>query len=397
MAWLRLDIPLMSEIDLLPVDMLKEQLKEADQRFPTLTLAMPMAKAGRDSLGNPTRLKHNLQDIERFAEEKNFNLPKNFLEPLQGLLDNYDFWQHQRHGLGIVLNEDSLVVGGLPYEPDEYWAFDRTMRILPFLPLFEQALDAYVLLLAKGHVALYRLHNEQFEKVDVPGMPTSLSEAMKFRENIDNLQVRSQSPTPQVDDPKFYGPGGDEEHQERKIKEFFDRVDAAVCKKINSSNLPLILACLPEHHGRYEKANRYAHLAKSFVDGNPDAKKPAQLAEEAREILRQMRKERLDQIGQQINQEIARGGRGEQDPQQLALDAHFGRVEVCVVDPHFRQNAEIDPEENHVKLLNGEVKAEATDLADYIARETIRNSGHVIAADPHDIPGTRPFAGLLRY
>ncbi|MDP0501703.1 MAG: hypothetical protein Q7P63_16540 [Verrucomicrobiota bacterium JB022] len=387
----------MSEIELLPVELLKEQIKDPETRFPTLTLAMPMAKAGRDTLGNPARLKHNLQQIKRFAEEKELDLPKGYFEPLDGLVDNYDFWQHQRAGLGIVLNGESLIIGGLPYEPQEFWAFDRSMRVMPFLPLFERSLDAYVLQLSKGHVVLYRLHNEQFEEVEVPDMPESLSEASKFREHQDNLQARAASSRPATEDPRFYGPGGEEEHQERKIKEFFDRVDVAVRKRINPDNLPLIVACLSEHHGVYQKANRYHQLVDSFIDGNPDARKPTELAEAAREILRRERQQRVERLGEQINQELAKQGRGEQDPKKLALDAHFGRVEACLIDPSYQRSAEIDAEANKVKLLNGEVKADATDIADFIAKETLRNSGHVFVTDPSNVPGTRPFAALLRY
>lgn len=384
----------MRELDLLPLDELRPLLEADTDRGPVLTIALPMAEADRDTLGNPTRLKHQLQALQREAGER---LPAGFLKPLEVLGDDYAFWQGQGPGLALVLTRERLIAGSLPYTPEPAHHLGDSLYVVPFLPLFQAAREGWVLKLSKGHVALYRLGRGRFEHVEVPDMPTSFGEAMRGREYADNLNQHPQTSRPAVDAQRVFGSGSDEEHRERRIKEFFDRVDDAVCRVINREPLPLILACLPEHFGRYTQANGYPHLEKAFIEGNPEVRSEAELADAAREILQSRREARREEVHQWIQQELGRQGRASDAAEDIALAAHFGRVEAVLVDPRQRQRISVAPSANRAKLHNGHAPADAYDLVDYIARETLRNRGEVHPVAPDALPKGQAVAALLRY
>jgi peptide subunit release factor 1 (eRF1) len=76
--------------------------------------------------------------------------------------------------------------------------------------------------------------------------------------------------------------------------------------------------------------------------------------------------------------------------------AKYGRVDTLFVPLGIQQWGRFDVDNNQV-LLEEEPSLENEDLLDFVASQTILNSGQVYALQPEELPGKGDLAAILRY
>src|SRR5690606_35999354 len=86
-----------------------------------VSLYLPTETAGKETLTNPTRLRHLLRHArQRLIEAKvDAREADRVLRPAEDLVADYPFWQHQEAGLGLLLGPGGMTAYKIPYPVQE--------------------------------------------------------------------------------------------------------------------------------------------------------------------------------------------------------------------------------------------------------------------------------------
>jgi hypothetical protein len=89
-----------------------EQLKALAQQTssPGISIFLPTHRAGQDAQQDPIRFKNLLREAEKQFLDNGMG-PREvsaLLQPAQALLDDSNFWNHQREGLAVFMAADDF-------------------------------------------------------------------------------------------------------------------------------------------------------------------------------------------------------------------------------------------------------------------------------------------------
>jgi hypothetical protein len=131
------------------------------------------------------------------------------------------------------------------------------------------------------------------------------------------------------------------------------------------------------------------------IDGNPDAKTDAELADASRLVLDELYAAELSELRARY-EERAPQGRASDDLAAIARAATFGAVDTAFVDIDESMPGFIDEADGALALDDSEDAANYG-VVDEIARRVLLGRGRVLAVRRADIPGQGPAAAILRY
>jgi len=363
------------------------------QGNPAASIYMPTHRTG-DTEQDPIRLKNLLRE----AEEQLINCglrvsdTGEFLEPVyQLLLDSY-FWQHQSDGLAIFRSPEMFRYYRLPYSFDELVVITERFHIKPLLPLFSQDGIFYVLAVSQNQVRLLQCTRHYVREVTPRGVPTNLSEALKYDQPEKQQQFHTTGPGGSI---ITHGHGVSKDYDKVGILHFFQKVDRGLHEALREEHAPLIIAAVDYLHPLYHEANTYQHLLDEGIQGNPDGLSQEVLQERALSIAQpyfeHSRASALEQYGVATAKGLATN-----DTKQAILAAYDGRVSTLFVAIGVQQWGQFDAEHRKVRLYEKEGPG-IEDLLDLAAAHTLMNGGTVYAVESDEVPGERQAAALLRY
>ena len=89
-----------------------DQIKGLAQptQSPSISIFLPTHRAGQDTQQDPIRFKNLLREAELSLLDRGMG-PRDvsaLLQPVQSLLDEAYFWQHQRDGLSVFIAPDDF-------------------------------------------------------------------------------------------------------------------------------------------------------------------------------------------------------------------------------------------------------------------------------------------------
>src|SRR5207249_2419696 len=130
----------------------KEDLITLTERQPGwhVSIFLPMHRGGVETLQNPVRCKNLLRQAEEhlLAHGLRRSQVQEFLAPVQQLVADYDFWQHQSAGLALFIAPTVFQFYRLPLAFEELVVVMQRFYIKPLLPLLSGDGQFYVLALS---------------------------------------------------------------------------------------------------------------------------------------------------------------------------------------------------------------------------------------------------------
>lgn len=177
-------------MSVLSIDELKT-LAENSQT-PSISLYMPMQKAGPEIRQNPIRFKNLIREAEERldAMEIDHTQALDLLQPAMEL-DTSEFWEHQDHGLAIFISPQVFRYYQLPMEFAELVVVSDRFHLKPLLHLLNNDGRFYILALAQKDVRLFEGTRYSIQEIEVENMPKSLDEALQEDEIQKGMQQRS--------------------------------------------------------------------------------------------------------------------------------------------------------------------------------------------------------------
>jgi hypothetical protein len=381
-------------MELLPQQELKELIEHSSQYC--ISLYMPTFQAGAETQQNSIRMKNMLKEAGRLLEETGLRKPEieTLLAPGESLVDDRVFWQHQSDGLAVFMADGEISTYQLPLNFKELAVVSYRFHLKPLLPLLSGDGEFYVLTLSMGGTSLLRGTRYSLTEIEVPDLPKSLDDALKYDIADRSLQYHTLARGEGGKDAMFHG-HGDGYDKKENILRYFQQVDAAIQDRLDGRNKPLVLAGVDYLLPIYREANQYSHLMENGIELHPETLSEKDLHRKVWEIV---------SPHFQQEQDTARDDYFVMKQRKLASNkieeivpaAYFGRVSSLFTALKVERWGAFDSQSGEVTLYDKEEEGRQ-DLLDLAAVYTLINSGTVYAVDPGKVPDDALMAATFRY
>ncbi len=386
-------------------DFSKDDLKTLSGRRegPAVSLYIPTHQAGADTRENHIRFKNGAREAERLLTEGGMD-PKAaqaLLGPAYSLVEDNDFWQHQKAGFAMFLTEGETQQYLAPRAFDELVVVSDRFHLKPLLPLLTDDGRFYVLASSLGNTRLFEASRDDVSEVDLGDTPTTLDEALKYDDPEESLQqntISTMSGAPGRADTAFHGTGAEDDDRKMKILRFFRKLDNGVRDALGdavSKGVPLVFMGVDYLFPLYKEANHYTHLLGEAVGHDPDRLSAEEVHERAWETVQPHFHKKQEEARGRLEEALAKD-LGSSDLQELLPASTDARIETLFVAVGAQRWGRYDEEARAAEMHDAEEQGDE-DLLDFVAVQTLLNGGVVYAVAPDEVPGESMAAAIFRF
>ena len=384
-------------IDMISKSHLSELLQVSSG--PCVSIFMPTHHSRPQTLQDPTRLKNLLRQVTQDLTAKALHAHEisNFLEPVNSLLGDQQFWQHQGDGLALFLSPQLFRFFRVPAEFQESAIVADRFQLKSILPLLTGDGRFYVLSLSQNHVHLFLATRDKIRERPLEGVPKSLKEALSSGPPATQLQYHSASAarTDNRHRTAIYHGREADIGSLSNLRQYCREIDHGVCDLLKEDHAPLIVAAVEYLVPIYRETNHHAVLLHEFVRGNPDGLKPEELHSQAWAIARVYFHKSQEQAVAQYK-ELGGTSRTSNDLSEIVLAAHEKRVATLFVTVGVQCWGTVDARARRVDLHETLLPGDE-DLLNLAAIRTYANGGTVFAVSADQMPDPKPAAAIFRY
>lgn len=378
-------------------DALRELSDSASR--PCVSIFLPTFRAGAATLQNPIRFKNLLkQALEKLGEQGlEPRAAADLMAPVEGLLPQEDFWQHQEEGLAVFRSPGLFRVYRLARSFPELAVVNDRFYLKPLFPLLSGDDPFYILAVSANEVRLFVARQDRVSPLDLGDAPRSLADAVGYDLTQHLLRFNTITPGAQsrTGAPNYFGQGGGEEESKLEILRFFKRLDSGLQELDLDRNAPLVLAGVGYLFPLFREASRWPNLVPEGVEGNPEGLSPEELRDRAWPLVAPRFAAGREKAAERFA-DLLGTGRASAQPEEILPAAHDGRIDVLFTAQGARLPGTYDPGARTVRVHpRGDA---AQDLLDEAAVQTFLHGGKVFAVEPEAVPAEgEPLAAVFRY
>jgi hypothetical protein len=371
-------------------DTLRELLEENEP--PCISLYQPTHRASPDNLQDPIRYKNLVRAAEQSLREKYSGREvRSLVEPLQALVDDGQFWTHQRDGLAVLAAAGTFDVFRLQRPVEELVVVADRFHLKPLLRIVQSADWYQVLCLDRHEAQLFEGNRDVLDEMDVGDMPTTIKAALG-EQFTDSQRRIAYNAEPAV----FYGQGSRKDEMNKDMERFFQAVDREVLDRFSRpSGLPLILVALPEYHTEFRRISRNPFLQPDGVMKHPASLTQEQLRGEVWRVVEPKYVARLARLTEDYHAATA-AGMAASDLNDVAKAAGAMRIGELLVDADRVIPGRFAPATGEV-LPGRLADPEVGDVIDDLAAAVLRAGGDVVVVPAVRMPTDTGLAATFRH
>jgi hypothetical protein len=361
-----------------------------------VSLYMPAMRAGMEVQQNTIRFRNLLRRAEESLQAVQVRVPdvERLLKPAVALLDDAGFWRDQEDGLAVFVGQGHFSAFRLPLRFEEMVVVNRRFYVKPLLPLFSGDGQFFVLALSQEHVRLLEGTRDSVVEVELPGVPTSLVEALQPDQPERQIRARAVGDTGGA---IFHGHGGGEETAKIDLLRFFQVVDRGLRDFLADKQVPLVLAGVDYLLPIYREASSYSYLLEQGIIGSPDTLSARELHQRAWEIVKPVfAQAQAEQIALYYELDGRDDPRASHSLVDIVQGAFEGRIATLFV-PRNVQKWGVYRAHSHKVHVHPSQQPGDYDLIDLAASQTVAHGGTVYVLEPDSVPGGDLVAAIFRY
>ncbi len=367
---------------------------------PCLSIYRATARAGREKQQGPIALKNALRMAEEQLVAGGMRSPqaRDFLRPLQALIDDGGFWREQGDGLAVFCAPGFFRRYRLPAAFDDCLFIGSRFAVTQLVPLRADEGRFFILAFSEEEVRLLEATKYGFRTVPLPaGLPRSMADALRY--DVPDKQRRFHTITnagsPGRGHPIYHGQGTGIDDDKDRLLRYFRSLDHGLHPLLRDETAPLVLAAAEYYFPIYREVNTYPHLVDEGIPGSPQLSSDQELHSRGWQIVEPIFDHERQRAKVQFHN-LMGTGRAADDVPEIVLAAHDGRVHYLFVPRRGRVWGTFDPATRQVETHDSPRPGDE-DLLDRAVYDTIRNSGAVYVVDPAEMPDDVPAAATFRY
>lgn len=380
----------------------REQLKQllSQCKAPCISLYQPTHRSSPARQQDPIRFKNLLRQLSEHLQQQAPEQAEELLQPLRALLDDPEFWNHTGEGIAVFSAPGLFRAYHLQHPVAEHAALDRLPHLRPLLQ-FAQAVERFqILCLSRDSIRLFEGNRDALEEVSLATqVPRTLEQALgseltekgqsgfpqgfgRASERGDSMQVEA-------------GGGGKQGEIDRDRARYFRAVDQAILDHHSQpSELPLILAALPEHQTPFRRISHNPMLLEESIDCDPAALTPEELRDRAWQAMQPRHLERLAQLLDRYGESHAQGLASDK-LEDIAKAIVANRVATLLVEAERELHGHIERDSGQLRVTAD--TAAAPDLLEELPAWVLEFGGEVLVMPREHMPSKSGAAAIYRF
>ncbi len=362
---------------------------------PCLSLYQPTHRSFPDNRQDPIRFKNLLRGLEQsLAERYPEQSRQDLLEPLHRLGADEAFWNHAQDGLAVLRAKDTFKIYRLQRSVPELAIVAGSFHLKPLSRILQTADRYQVLAIDRQKVRLFEGNRDALDEVELESeVPRTLKDALG--EELTESYLTGSSHRAGPGTTIFHGHGSRKDEIDTDAERFFRVIDRAIWEHHSRpSELPLVLAALPEHQALFRRISRNSLLANVGIDVNADALSIDELRKRAWAVVepehRQRAQSALDRYAA-----AAAAGMGSDELSSVARASVEGRIDTLLVAADHHIVGHID-EDGFIETSDSDAP-EYDDVLDDLAELVARRNGKAIVLPSEFMPSRSGVAAIYRY
>lgn len=354
---------------------------------------------------NPTRVQNLSREAQRLLLERQPNQDSlsQWTRPLEALLEDREFWAHQKRGFVAFLSPDRFEHYEVWLEVPELVRVGERFHTSPLLPLLGESERSLLLVLSQHGLRMFECFPGRCLPIEMPkDMPQNIQESDRFEDEVGPargqvLEHRSgRSGGFAGASGSSHGIGVKNEVLEESRLRFLRRVNQSLMTFLSDQSVPLILAGVDDLVHGFRKELSYAGVLAEHISGNFEHSNADELLEKA---------------GPVANRHFEQTKRAAAEDYRLALGSQRASSDLDEVWP-----AVVDGRVAKLLVSRGQNVWGTTgqdgrslerqtadhplsyDLLDLAASQTLEKGGLVLVLDAADMPEpSSPVSAIFRY
>jgi hypothetical protein len=384
-------------MEILTKELIQELLSVV--QAPCLSLYMPTYRTHPENLKNPIRFKNLVSEMEQSLLQKySANEVQEYLEPLEALVNDNDFWNYTKEGLAVFSAKGMFKVVELHKSVEELAMVADSFHTKP-LRQYLQSLDHFhVLGLTLHDIRLFEGNRHSLTEIELTDdTPKTITEALGDELTDKHTTVASYGGSGGESSNMHHGHGGKSEETEKDAERFFRVVAKSIYEHYSKpSGWPLILAALTEHHNLFQKVSKNPLLLPSGITINPSSVSTDKLANMAWEVMEPEYNLKLETLVERFEQARA-NGKGSDDYKEVAVAAVGGRVDTLLVEADRIIAVKVTNMETGNTQKKDLSNPKVDDLLDDLGELVLKMGGQVMVLPTDKMPSETGLAAIFRY
>jgi len=379
----------------------KDQLNELSQnsKGPCLSLYLPTHRHFPENQQDPIRfrglLKSSQADLEKLHDAQQV---KSLMDPLEKLAGEHDFWTHCLDGLAVFSAPGFFKIITLQRPVQELSIVADSFHTKP-LRRFLQTTGRYQILgLSLQGMKLFEGNRDTLDELHpATGVPRTLNDALGEELTEPHQTVASYGGNGGTKGNAMrHGHGGQKDETDIDRDRYFRAVDRAILEHHSRpSDLPLMLAALPEHHGVFHAISQNPFLMKEGIKLNYEVVPKEELRLLGWSIFEPHHQARMAGLADDF--EVAKSkGLGVEELEKVAEAAFNGRVSKLMIEADREVVGRIHPGSGNVHIETSE-DSHGDDLLDDLGELVLKQGGEVFVVPAGVMPTTTGAAATCRY
>jgi len=357
---------------------LKEQLQKlaTEKNSPCVTISLNTHRTHPDNIQDEILLKKLLKEAEeRVINEFGKRPVAQLLEKIETVSKEIDV-NYNLDSLHIFLSNDTQEIMKSSWETtNDGVHISESFAIRPLIKNYNRSENYLVMLLSQSGVHLYEAVNEDIIK-EVRNDDFPFSENRHYNTHSDK--------------------GSDAKHLDDLVREFLNKVDKALVKVHNESELKCVVIATEDNYSRLQQVadKPGIYLGYANIDYNNVA--THQISKQSWELVKEQQKQRRLEATNEMEEAVAQG-KVLTDLQEIYQASIDGRSDLLIVHQDFSQAVLMKDERTFDLVDDPTIPNAIDDITSKIAWEVISKKGRVIFTSQDEIKNMGKIVLKTRY
>lgn len=345
---------------------LKEQLKKlaSEKSSPCVTISLNTHRTHPDNAKDEIKLKNLLKEAEdRVITEFGKRQVASLLEKIQNVAAEIDI-NYNLDSLHIFLsNETEEIVKSAWSTSNEGVHISDSFALRPIIKSYNRSENYLLMVLSQSGVQLYEALNDEIVQ-EIRNEDFPFSENRHYNTHSDK--------------------GSDSKHLDDLVREFLNKVDKAVVKVHNETELNCVVICTEDNYSRLQQVadKPSVYLGYSAIDYNK--KETHHVVQQSWDLIKSQQKERRSKAIQEIKEAVAQGT-VLTDLQEIFQASIDGRGDLLMVHQDFFQSVIMTSERTFELIDDRNKEGAIDDITSNIAWEVVSKKGTVLFTTQDEI------------
>ncbi len=345
---------------------LKEQLEQlaSEKSTPCVTISLNTHRTHPDNLQDEILLKNLLKEAgEKVISEFGKKSVAPLLEKLETVAAEIDI-NYNLDSLHLFLSNDTQEIIKSTWETGNNGVhISDTFAIRPLIKAYSRSENYLLMLLSQSGVHLYEAMNDGMVK-EIENQDFPFSENQHYN--------------------TFPDKGSDPKHVDNLLREFLNKVDKALIKVHQETDLNCIVICTENNYSLLQQVadKPGVYIGHGAIDYNNAS--PHQIVKQSWEIIKDFQRQYRTEAISEMKEAIAQG-KVLTDLQEIYQASIEGRAELLIVHQDFAQAVIMKDDQSFELTDDATIPHAIDDITSNIAWEVFSKKGRVVFTSQEEI------------